>query len=65
MIQRIKVPATKPDDLSLIPEIYIVGGENPLLQIALHLQVHKLHKLIQVKTDGLYMEENGYSHKLV
>lgn len=35
MAQRVKVPAINLDDLSLIPEPYLVEAENGLLQVVL------------------------------
>lgn len=35
MTQWVKVLATQPDDLSLIPEIHMFDGENRLLEVVL------------------------------
>lgn len=40
MTQKGQALATKPSDLSLIPETHIVGGENLLLQIVLWSDLH-------------------------
>jgi hypothetical protein len=33
MVQWVKMLATMPDNLSLIPGIYIIGGDNQLLRV--------------------------------
>lgn len=37
--QRLKVPATKPDDQSLVPKPHMIEGKGPLLKPELHTPV--------------------------
>lgn len=65
MIQLVKELALKPDDLSLIPEIHVVEGENQFLPIVLRcphectVHVHP-YTHIQTKNKWVFLNVETY-----